>query len=110
MCIRDSHNFMTQEGGVAFARIWGELYTGSPDLVLLTHQTVAGEAVYLGVVKQVMQGHDGVVRAVWWPENDVLKNDPLALTAAPAPPGGAPWPFGYYTTAAEMESFSVLKR
>ena len=72
---------MIQEGGLAFARLWGEPYTGDPKLVLLTHQTVAdSKAVNLAVVKQVQEGTDGVVRAVWWSENNVLKNHLVAIT------------------------------
>jgi len=94
-----NYNFMTQEGGLAFARLWGELYTGDPALVLLTHQQVAGPTVYMGLVKQVLEGDDGVLRAAWWPENDVLKADPLSITLA-----AAPSPAGTMTTPAELGS------
>merc|ERR1712227_884579 len=80
-----NYNFLTQEGHLAFPRLWGELYTGDPDLVLITHQQVNGKSIYAGLVKRAVLGADGVLRAQWWDANDVLKGQPLAVTPAPAP-------------------------
>jgi len=74
-----NYDFLTQEGGLAFPRLWGELYTGDKDLILVTHQQVNAKTVYLGMVKQVVLGVDGVLRACWWSENDVLKGPALAM-------------------------------
>ena len=46
-----NYNFFTQEGHSAFARLWGELYTGDKDLALVTHQQIAGPAIYAGLVR-----------------------------------------------------------
>ena len=83
--LQANYNFFTQEGHSAFARLWGELYTGEKDLALLTHQQIAGAAIYAGLVKQVVLGADGVLRAQWWANNDVLKAGPLTMSAAAAP-------------------------
>ena len=61
--VEDNYNFFGQEGHSAFARLWGELYTGDKDLALVTHQQIAGKAIYAGLVKQAVLGTDGVLRA-----------------------------------------------
>ena len=76
--VSKNYNFFTQEGHSAFARLWGELYTGDKDLALLSHQQIAGPAIYAGLIKEVVLGKDdGVLRAQWWSNNDVLKAGPL---------------------------------
>ena len=81
--VADNYKFFTQEGHSAFARLWGELYTGDKELALLSHQQIAGKAIYAGLIKQVVLGEDGVLRAQWWSNNDVLKAEALTpVTAA----------------------------
>lgn len=84
-------NFLTEEGHSAFARLWGELYTQESGLALVTHQQLAGGAIYAGLVKRAVVGSDGVLRAHWWGANDALKGDALAIAPSPSP--------GYQITA-----------
>jgi hypothetical protein len=72
-------NFLTGETGAVFPRLWGELYTGDKDLVLVTHQQLAGNN-YAGLVKRAVLGEDGVLRAQWWDANDALQGTPLHIT------------------------------
>jgi hypothetical protein len=77
-----NYNFFTQEGHSAFARLWGELYTGDKELALISHQQIAGPAIYAGLIKQAVLGDDGVLRAQWWSNNDVLKAGALTPVTA----------------------------
>ena len=74
--------FHTQEGGSAFARLWGELYTANASLNLVTHQQVVPGSVYAGLVNRAALGADGVLREVWWGANDALRAAPAALRPA----------------------------
>eukprot|EP01046_Picozoa_sp_COSAG06_P016255 COSAG06_NODE_1070_length_10820_cov_4.675494_11_plen_564_part_00 len=67
-----------QETGAVFGRLWGELYTGDANLCLLTHQQVSGNN-YMGLVKQAIVGHDGVLRLHWWRANDALRGTSLSI-------------------------------
>jgi hypothetical protein len=86
-----NYEFMIDEekSGSIFPRLWGELYTAEKDLCLITHQQCLdrNNPCYAGLVKQAVLGDDGVLRASYWPNNDVLKAD--ALTVAPVP---SDWP------------------
>ena len=86
-----NYEFMIDEdkSGSIFPRLWGELYTAKKDLCLITHQQCLdrNNPCYAGLVKQAVLGDDGVLRASYWPNNDVLKAD--ALTVAPVP---SDWP------------------
>ena len=50
----------------------------------MSHQQIAGPAIYAGLIKQVVLGVDGVLRAQWWANNDVLKAGPLTPTVSRA--------------------------
>ncbi len=81
-----NHRFLTQEGRLAFARLWGALYTRDESLVLVTHQQVNRRSIYAGLVKRAVLGTDGVLRAVWWEANDALRAAPLPTSAATVTP------------------------
>jgi hypothetical protein len=66
--------------GVAFARLWGEPYTGDATLALVTHQLVCKNSIYAGLIKRAVLDDDGVLRARWWEANADLKGLPLPIT------------------------------
>lgn len=78
--VATNYKFLTQEGRLAFPRIWGELYTGDANLSLVTHQQLIPQSIYLGLVKRVVLGNDGVLRVEWWGNNDVLRGPPLTIS------------------------------
>lgn len=78
---KKNFNFLTQETGSVFARLWGEIYTGDKDLALVTHQQLSANN-YAGLVKRAVLGPDGVLRAQWWSANDVLRSSALEITNA----------------------------
>ena len=77
--VQDNFELLGIQGSAYFPRIWGEVYTGDPDLILLTHQQHSNTQVYLALIKRVQQLSDNVVRATWWANNDVLRGEPLVL-------------------------------
>lgn len=98
-----NHAFLTQEGRLFFARLWGSPYTQEAGLVLITHQQVNRGfsarntgSIYAGLVKRaVLDPTDGVLRAQWWSQNDALRGSALAVRAVtvdsgiPLAPSGA---------------------
>ena len=86
--VAQNHEFLIDEdeSGSIFPRLWGELYTGDKELALLTHQQCVDRfnPCYAGLVKRAILGDDGVLRAGWWANNDVLKSAPLSESAVPA--------------------------
>lgn len=81
-------NFLANEdgGGSLFPRLWGELYTGSKNDCLMTHQQCCdrGNPCYAGLVKRAILGDDGILRAGWLSENDVLKSELLKQSPVPS--------------------------
>ena len=80
-------DFLDQSVGVGFPRFWGSVYTGSSNVTLLTHNQMLRTTAYAALTKQVEVGADGVLRAVYWSGNDVLRGE--ALTIAPSAPRSA---------------------
>ncbi len=85
--VEENFDFLDQSVGVGFPRIWGSVYTGSSTLTLLTHNQMLRTTTYAALIKRVELGSDGVLRAVWWNGNDILRGDPLAILPTPAPDG-----------------------
>jgi hypothetical protein len=86
---RANQRFLTEEGGAAYARLWGELVTRDSRLVLVTHQQTSSNhstsgAIYAGLVKRARLGTDGVLRACWWDANDALRSTRLEVVPATA--------------------------
>ena len=105
-----NHAFLTQEGHLAFPRLWGGVYTQDDALVLLTHQQVNRGSIYAGLVKRVVLGADGVLRAVWWTANDVLRAAALPiLQNASAPERALSTPHGGRQTSTRLEA-DALRR
>jgi hypothetical protein len=79
-----NYEFLLSDGGSYFPRLWGELYTQDPNLVLITHQQIVGKVVYAGLVKRAALGDDGVLRAVWWEANDNLQGGEFVISYLPS--------------------------
>ena len=75
----ENFNMMTAEGGATFPRLWGQHYTHQEDLVLLSHHWLASDAnnVYAAPLKKVEADKNGVVRAVWYEPNYLLKGQEI---------------------------------
>lgn len=69
-------------GGVAFPRLWGQIYTHRADLCLISHQHVNRKTIYAGLIKRAVLGKDGVLRASWWEKNNLLKGPQLAVASS----------------------------
>eukprot|EP01052_Picozoa_sp_SAG31_P025422 SAG31_NODE_2227_length_6148_cov_5.268309_9_plen_245_part_00 len=80
--------FLDQSVGVGFPRFWGSVYTGGNNLTLLTHNQMLRTTTYAALIKQVELGTDGVLRAVWWKGNDILRGAPLTILPSQVPANG----------------------
>lgn len=64
--------------GVAFTRLWN-VQDDPNQTVLVSHQWIASPDIYLAPLKQAVVGTDGTLRAMYWPGNERLKGQPIAL-------------------------------
>ena len=71
--------FLDQSVGVGFPRLWGEVHTGDPAVTLLTHNQLLRTTTYAALTKRVVLSADGVLRAVWWEQNELLRGESLAV-------------------------------
>lgn len=80
----------------------------APDGLLVNHHSIArsGE-VYFGTLKGTAVDAEGTLRLVWWPGNEGLKHERLALAAAGPHPAGAG--VAFLPTALDAERGSIAE-
>jgi hypothetical protein len=81
----------------------------APDGLLVNHHSIARNGqVYFGTLKATAVDREGTLRLTWWPGNERLKHEPLAM-ALPASAGAGEGRIAMVPTALDAERGTVLE-
>jgi hypothetical protein len=81
-------NFLLLHGGPTY---FSRFFPTNPDGLLVDHHAIAKNGrIHLGLLKRAVVDAEGTLRLAWWPGNEKLKHQPIAVQLTAGAAGGPP--------------------